>query len=697
MSELNLGEQSPYRLDTAKLQWLDGDIPTASQFDDIYYSGLSGLDESRYVFLQHNQLAQRWQQLETGSRFTIVETGFGTGLNFLAAWQLWQQQAPVGAKLHFISVEKHPLKREELCRALSIWPELQVMADQLIDQYPVLIPGQHYLNFENGSVNLTLVLGDAKTSLEQLRDSDHPQWQHRQSFQIDAWFLDGFAPSKNPDLWNDGIYALLSDLSCEQTTFSTFTAVGSVRRALTDYGFNIEKVKGFGKKREMMKGVFTHQKKVPDNKQRQAIAGIKAPWYVNSNGSNQISVDRHIAIIGGGLAGVTSAYAMAQRGWQVTLVERQQALAEGASGNSQGMLYTKLSPKTGTLNQFTMASYLYALRYYRRWQHKEAVPNDQLAFCGLLQLAISDKERQLISQLQHAFGGQPDLVQCLSQQQASEIAGVDVGNPGWFFPGAGWLSPAYLCQSLAAHPGIDIVRHTEVLDIELSGSKWQLSGAANQSVASADAIIIANGRDAVQFQQTAHLPVKTIRGQVTLLNSSYTHSDLNTIICHEGYITPASNGRHSLGATFDNGDTDLSLRTFDHQRNLTSLEGAVPKLFKQPISSIDMSTLGGRAGLRCTSPDYLPLVGPAHNYSQFIDNYGVLRKNAHQNIATPGCYHPNLYLNIAHGSRGITSTPLCSELLASLICGEPHPLPRHLITALNPARFTIRDLVRNKI
>ncbi|MEH6556370.1 MAG: bifunctional tRNA (5-methylaminomethyl-2-thiouridine)(34)-methyltransferase MnmD/FAD-dependent 5-carboxymethylaminomethyl-2-thiouridine(34) oxidoreductase MnmC [Oceanicoccus sp.] len=696
MSEQNAGEKSPYQLDMAELQWQDGDIPTASQFNDIYYSGLRGLDESRHVFLQHNQLAQRWQQLKDGSHFTIAETGFGTGLNFLAAWQLWQQQAPKNARLHFISVEKHPLKREELGRALSIWPELQEIADQLIDQYPILTPGQHYLTFEQGSVTLTLLMGDAKTSLEQLRDSDHAQWRQLRSFQIDAWFLDGFAPSRNPDLWNDTIYTLLADLSCDQTTLSTFTAVGSVRRALTDHGFRIEKVKGFGKKREMMKGIFG-DRPTPSQDQQHPAPGIKAPWYVNRDGGNQIHHSKHIAIIGGGLAGVTSAYAMAQRGWQVTLVERQHQLAEGASGNSQGMLYTKLSPKTGTLNQFTMASYLYALRYYKQWQYRDAVPGDQLDFCGLLQLASTDKERQLIPQLQHAFAGQPDLVQCLSQQQASEVAGVDVGNPGWFFPGAGWLSPSYLCRSLAEHPRINVIRYTEVLDIEFSDNNWQLKGADNQPIATAAAVIIANGRDAVQFQQTSHLPVKTIRGQVTLLNSNYTHSNLNTVICHEGYITPASNGQHSLGATFDNGDTDISLRAYDHQRNLKSLEDAIPMLFKQPASSIDASILEGRAGLRCTSPDYLPLVGPAHNYSRFIDDYGVLRKNAHQNIATAGCYHPNLYLNIAHGSRGITSTPLCSELLASLVCGEPHPLPRNLMTALNPARFIIRDLVRNKI
>jgi len=711
MTESNLQRQSPYHLDTARLHWHADDTPTASQFDDIYYSGLRGLEESRYVFLQHNQLQQRWQQLTTGDSFTIVETGFGTGLNFLAAWQLWQQQAPQGARLHFISVEKHPLTRKDLQRALSVWAELTPLSDQLIKQYPTLTPGQHCLSFEHGAVNLTLLLGEAKTSLEQLRDSDHPQWSKLRSFQIDCWFLDGFAPSKNPDLWNDTIYALLADLSCEHTTIATFTAVGSVRRSLSAHGFTMEKAKGFGKKREMMKGVFSQQPQPQQPQQQQQqqqplphqrqptrpSPGIRAPWYVNATQPRKLGNNAHIAVIGGGLAGVTSAYAMAKRGYRVTLIEREQQLAEGASGNSQGMLYTKLSPQTGLLNQFTLTSFMYALRYYRQWQYRDTVTKNQLDFCGLLQLAITDRERQLIPQLQQAFAGQSELVHWVSQQQASEIAGVEVQHPGWFFPSAGWLSPSFLCQSLARHPGIDTVRKTEALNIAFSGTNWQISGPENQPIASADAVIIANARDAVQFQQTAELPVKTIRGQVTLLNSDHTCSDLRTVICHEGYVTPAIDGQHSLGATFDNGDTDINVRPADHLNNLNSLERALPKLFKHPGATIDPSDLTGRAGLRCTSPDYLPLVGPVHQREHFIDDYGQLRKNAQQNISTAGCYHPHLYVNIAHGSRGITSTPVCSELLASMICGEPRPLPRNLSTALNPARFTIRDLARNKI
>lgn len=209
-------------------------------------------------------------------------------------------------------------------------------------------------------------------------------------------------------------------------------------------------------------------------------------------------------------------------------------------------------------------------------------------------------------------------------------------------------------------------------------------------------MVIANSRDALQFEQSQSVPAKAIRGQITLLETSEVSSSLKTVICHEGYVTPAINNTHNLGATFDNGDTDTSTRLEDHQRNLDSLQRMVPSLLSEH-QAIDANTLSGRAGLRCTSPDYLPIVGPLHNQQQFLEDYALLRKNAHSDIATPGSYYPNLYINIGHGSRGLTSTPLCSELIAAMICAEAPPLPRHLVTALNPARFVIRDLIRNKL
>jgi tRNA 5-methylaminomethyl-2-thiouridine biosynthesis bifunctional protein len=692
---------SPYTLPAAELDWSDQQVPVARNYGDIYFSKQQGLEESRYVFLVNNHLPDRWQQLTDNSLFTIGETGFGTGLNFLSAWQLWRQTAPASARLHFISTEKHPLTLEDMQRALSAWPELETLAQSLLAQYPLLAPGQHLLKFDGGQVTLQLLFGDAIASLDQLRSSNHPCWQASSHHSIDAWFLDGFAPATNPSLWNSTLYSLLADLSHAGSTVATFTAVGAVRRDLTEHGFHMEKAPGFGKKREMLRGSF-------EPAQRQITASptlrkkdIKAPWALSQQQlapttQQQPGKPPHVAIIGGGLAGTSSARAMAQRGWRVTLLERGPQLAQGASGNPQGMLYTKLSIEASTLNQFTLSSFLFALRFYRQWQAEHHIGRDHIDFCGLLQLATTAKEQQLLKRLQPIFAGLPQLVEFVDAERASSLAGVMINHAGYWLPQAGWVAAPTVCETLSNHPNINVRYHHDILQLVRQDQHWQLQDQQQHSLLEADAVIIANSTDAQQFALTSQLPLKTIRGQITQLPANQHSAQLSTVVCHEGYVTPAINHCHSLGATFSLGDRDTAVRTADHQHNLDSLQQALPSLFNNNDPSSPASAVSGRASLRCTTPDYLPIVGPVHDYTHFLTDYAGLRKNALSDIDLPGSYHPNLYINIGHGSRGLTSTPLCSEILAAIICGEPPPLPRSLLQALNPARFVIRDLVRNK-
>jgi tRNA 5-methylaminomethyl-2-thiouridine biosynthesis bifunctional protein len=685
-----LSEPSPFQLQYAELEWQPGDVPVAKHYGDIYFSKQHGLHETEYVFLQHNQLAQRWQQLDKKTArehiFTIAETGFGTGLNFLASWRLWKQFAPEHARLHFISVEKHPLQLNDLQRSLASWPQLQPFAEQLISHYPVLVSGHHLLNFDADRVTLHLLLGDALDCLEQLRATDRPELAITTQQRVDAWFLDGFAPAKNPDLWNEKLYTIIAQLSKSGTTLATFTAAGDVRRGLAEQGFNMQKVPGFGLKREMLTGIFDRHKLPSPPLQK-----FKAPWYFNSHSLE----GKRAVVIGGGLAGTSSAYALAKRGWQVTLLERQQQLAQGASGNPQGMLYTKLSAQSHQLSQFTLSSYLYALRFYRHLVATKILPAEQLNFCGVLQLAIKPSEQKLYQQLQRSFAGLTSLVQFADPQQASIIAGMRIDHSACYFPQAGWLSPSALCQALATHPNIEIRYNTTVLSLDYAERQWQLSDATSFLTA-ADTVIIANSSDARLFSQTQELPLKTIRGQISLLDSSAELSALNTVISHEGYITPAINDRHSLGATFDINDSSTEIRIADHQRNLASLQKALPAIAEY-IEGVNPALLAGRVGLRCTSPDYLPLVGPVPTQAQFLQDYAPLRYDANRAISHPGSYYPGLYINVAHGSRGLTSIPLGSELLAATINHEPVPVPRALNQALNPARFIIRDLIRNRI
>lgn len=694
MAESNVKQTNPFTLQCADIQWQGDNIPTARQFNDIYFSPARGLEETEYVFLHNNDLANRWRSLlnEPGSVFCIGEVGFGTGLNFLASWRLWQHVGPNRGYLHFVSVEKYPLEVADLKRSLSRWASLAPFATQLVNSYPTLAPGYHLLKFDQGRVVLHLLLGDAGQCFEQLSCSSHPALAHHTNHTIDAWFLDGFAPAKNPQAWHDSLFQHIAKLSKPGTTLATFTAAGRVRRALQGLGFAMEKVPGFDNKREMLRGSWSAVRP-PHNATQQPAPRIKssAPWYVLP--TRQCG-SRHAAIIGAGLAGVTTAYALAQRGWKVTLIDQQAGVAQKASGNPQGIVYTKLSPKPGKLNDFALSSFLYALRYYRQLAEQQRLLPGQYDFCGLLQLVEQNKEQHNFEALQQLLAERPELMQCVDANQASQISGITLEHNAYYYPNTGWVSPVALCQQLSQHQAVSTrFDHRIIALSQATDSKAWTIECEHQSAICADVVVIANSLDAKHFCQSSHLPLKAIRGQITELPSTNTLTALKSVVCHDGYITPATGDRHCIGATFNIADHDTTVRASDHQCNIDSLFRAIPAA----SFTVDPAAVTGRAGLRCVTPDYLPLVGQLPVYEYFLHDYARLRKDANWPIDTAGRYYDGLYINIGHGSKGLTSSPLCSELLAAIINSEPPPLPRYLRTALNPARFIIRDLIRNKL
>jgi tRNA 5-methylaminomethyl-2-thiouridine biosynthesis bifunctional protein len=245
------------------------------------------------------------------------------------------------------------------------------------------------------------------------------------------------------------------------------------------------------------------------------------------------------------------------------------------------------------------------------------------------------------------------------------------------------------------HDNIEVMENCGEVTLHPEGGHW-LALAKGQTLASASCAVVAAGTETTSMPQLNWLPLQTIRGQITQLPTARAFSALRAALCHQGYIAPAWEGTHSIGATFNIGDDDPALRTSDHSDNLAKLADAVPSC-RDELQSFDTGALKGRVGFRCASPDYLPTVGPAPDADQFLNDFGALRKNAKHLIERRGSYLPGLYLNAAHGSRGLTSTPIAAELLASMICQEPLPFSRTLSRALSPARFIIRDLSRNRI
>ena len=230
----------------AAVSWQNG-LAFSEQYQDVYYNSDNGLQETDYVFLQANRLAERWLDHPNAS-FTIAETGFGTGLNFLLAAKLWLDTAPFKANLHFISAEKHPLSPPDMSKAWQQWPTMKPFSEALIALYPKALE-QGDVSLFNQRVRLSLLIGDAATAYQSLS-------QQQPKIAVDAWFLDGFSPAKNPDMWQGSLFKQMALLSNSHTSFATFTSASAVRRKLMAAGFQVNKQAGYAKKREMLYGQY---------------------------------------------------------------------------------------------------------------------------------------------------------------------------------------------------------------------------------------------------------------------------------------------------------------------------------------------------------------------------------------------------------------------------------------------------------
>ncbi len=666
-------EHLPWRcVQPAALHWDEAGTPVSDTFDDVYYSQDNGLAESRHVFLQGNDLPQRWHN-HPWRHFCIGELGFGTALNFLLTWQAWRELPASRPDLHYLSIEKYPLTHTDLATAVAAWPTLHTLAKTLLDAYPGLLAGQHRVLLDDGRVRLDLWWEDATEAL--------PELAGRGQRLVDAWYLDGFAPSHNETMWSAELLKAAAALSRPGASLATFTVAGHVRRNLADAGFQVEKVPGYGRKRECLRGMIRDM-------QAPAPSSRLSPWDIPVRAPGR---PESVLVVGGGLAGCTAAAAFARRGIAVTLLE-QGVLAGAGSGNDQGILYTRLSRKHSALVDFALQSFQFASNFYRQMflDGKLTAPLDG-DLCGSFQQSDNDSD---MAALGEALVGLEELAQVLDVSRANDVLGIEQPSAGYWYPRSGWLRPSAVCRSLVNNAKIHVMEHCGEVTLCADGAQWQ-AVAGGQVLAQAGCAIAATGTGATAMPQFQWLPLQTIRGQITHLPALHTLNGLRTALCHEGYIAPAREGSHSIGATFAVSAGDPAPRASDNRDNLAKLAAAVPA-WREVLESLDPAALEGRVGYRCASPDYLPTVGPAPDMAAFLSDFESLRKNARRPVASRGHYLPGLYISTSHGSRGLTSTPIAAELLASLVCNEPPPFSRTLCRALAPARFIIRNLSRNR-
>lgn len=674
-------------------------------FNDIYFSPDNGLQESRYVFIDGNQLTTRFP-CHPRPLFVVAETGFGCGLNFLALWQSFEQyhrNQPQGQlqRLHMVSFEQYPLTAQDLRLAHHHWPQLACYASALQQQWPLATSGCHRLLFNQGQITLDLWFADINLILPQL---DH-SWQH----QIDAWFLDGFAPAKNPAMWSQALYTALPRLTRAGGTIATFTAAGAVRRGLQQAGFLCEKRKGYGRKREMLIAQLQQPTDQPQ----------PCPWYqripasiATATATNTTHPVNDIAIIGGGIASALLALALLRRGLTVTLYCADDKPAKGASGNRQGAVYPLISPQDPTLTHFSLLAFDFALRYY-----KQLNTNIEHNWCGVSQLAYDENSRHKISQilqLSSQLNLPPALLQATDAAQISEHCGLTCEHGGIEYPTGGWINPRQLTRLLllqAEQQGLHTYYQHQAVTLHYqpatqppsfhpaSGTTtagWQISF-ANGEQRQHPALVLANGWQILQFAQTAALPVTPISGQVSHVPTTAELVQLRQVLCYDGYLTPQNprNHSHCLGSSHHRGSADACYRQQDQQQNRQRLIDCLAA--QQWPKHIDISAAEAHYGVRCTIRDHLPLIGNAPDYPQTLTQYANLVRLKAQPATTPTApYHHNLFILAALGSRGLCSAPLAAEILAAQLCGEPLPMDATTLHALNPNRIWIRKLLKGR-
>jgi tRNA 5-methylaminomethyl-2-thiouridine biosynthesis bifunctional protein len=631
----------------AELAFAGDGTPYSPAYGDVYHSSRGGLAQARHVFLAGNDLPARWADVDS---FLILETGFGLGLNFLATWQAWRDAKAAG-RLHYVSVEKHPFRRDDLARLLAPHPELASLAGEMLRQWPSLTPGFHRLHFEGDRLALTLLFGDAPALLPQL------------AVNADAVYLDGFAPARNPELWSPTLLATITGLSRPQATLATWSVAGEVRRPLEDAGWRIERRPGFGTKREMLAG-------------RLEIAVVPAPT---------LAPDRRAIVIGAGLAGTAISERLASRGWQVELFERHAAPAQEASGNPAGILLPHMAKDDALAARLSRACYLYALR------RLADLPGVRWSPCGVLQVARDAAHEELQRATAQQLKLPVDVCSFLELDAARGLIGRELAHGGWWFPGGGWVDPGSLCAALLAACGKRVRPHfgMEVGSLRRTAGNWQALDTAGQVLASAPHVILANACAANRLLSDA-LPLTSIRGQISYLPDQLlanTGPALHHVICRSGYITPPAAGKVCVGASFDSDDADLRIRVADHAGNLQRLDELLPGTFRHSGVRIDPARLEGRVGLRTAAPDRLPLVGTLPDTEVLGGNDATLDKLARRH---------GLHALLGLSARGLVWAPLAAELLASQLAGEPLPIERDLARALDPARFHLRALRRGR-
>ncbi|AFQ46523.1 bifunctional tRNA (5-methylaminomethyl-2-thiouridine)(34)-methyltransferase MnmD/FAD-dependent 5-carboxymethylaminomethyl-2-thiouridine(34) oxidoreductase MnmC [Burkholderia cepacia] len=645
----------PDRLVPATLALRDDGILVSPEYGELHRDASHALAHAHRM-LAGNGLPARWQGRRT---FTIVETGFGTGSHFLATWAAWRDDPARCERLHFVAVEPHPFSREDLRRAVShivANTTNSANADALVDAWPMLVPGLHRLEFDAGRVVLTLAFGDARDMLQRL------------VAHADAFYLGSVAAAADEDPLSTDVIRALARSAGEGATYATHARTDAVKQALVETGFTSRDIDDCAGEPAMRAGEYAPRWRMRRHEPPRALP-VAA---------------RRAIVIGAGLAGCAVVERLAARGWDVTLIERHDRIASAASGNPAGVFHPLMTRDDNVASRLTRGGFLHALG---RWRALERAGH---AFArsthGMIHLAESADDFARMRDAFDALGAPSDYVSLLDTDAARAHLNLPVAHGGLLFPHGGAVWPAGLCaaQFAAAGERVTLQAGTEVARLERHGDTWRAVDAAGGTLAEAPVVVLANAGDAVRLAGLRHVVLQPVRGQLTLLPPGST-APLPCPAIGDGYAVPLDDGTLLIGATFEPDDVDPAMRTAGHIENLERVRHLLPGL----IGDVpDVGTLHGRVAFRWVVADRVPLIGPLADEAQAVANARALSGAKARDLPRTA----GLYGAFGYGSRGLVWAALGAELIASQLEGEPLPLERELVDAVDPARFLIRAL-----
>jgi tRNA 5-methylaminomethyl-2-thiouridine biosynthesis bifunctional protein len=622
-----------------QLEWTESGAPRATAFGDVYFSNAGGLAEAEAVFLRGTGLQDAWARRD---RFAICELGFGAGLNVLAAWRAWKSSHLPHAILHISSIEAFPLAKPDAARALARFPEVSDLAQALLARWPVRAYAPQRFWFEDDRFTLTLFTGEAEAILRGMTG------------RFDAWFLDGFAPSRNPAMWTRELFRQVARLSAPGARVATFSVAGDVRRGLEAAGFAVEKRPGYAAKRERLEGRLGASSSPPQR------GGSIYPYGA--------AHAKRVAIIGAGIAGAASAQALARRGVETIVLDVAPQLGAGASGNPAGLVMPRLDRGGGALSEFFLAAYLHAIAAYA------GMGESVFTACGVEQRPDA--------------GAEAALADLLRDPPLPEDWFAPAPNGAALHARAGLVRPLRAIERMLADAHVQV--EAEVQSLDRSGDGWILRAPDGRALLKADAVVLACGAALTRFAPAGFIPIELSLGQVEWGQG---HAPEKALV-RGAYVAPFEGGV-LFGATFDKvghvahaGETPAAQDA--RARNLAALGRHAP----ENAASVDHATLRSRAALRATTPDRAPVAGLLPDAPTWMAQYEDLAHGREVETDAPPPAHPGVYVIGGLGARGLTMAPLLAERIASELCGEPAQLSQPALDAIHPARFLHRALKR---